>query len=63
MSNLSSGLHRFVRGLTRNGDITVWGDARSMPYTEGQAVVGPGQVGPGPVPTEASSNLGRASQR
>ncbi|MDJ0961302.1 MAG: hypothetical protein QNJ88_11625 [Acidimicrobiia bacterium] len=31
-------------------EFTRWSDARAMPYTEGQAVVGPGQIGPGPAP-------------
>ena len=26
----------------------MWGDARALPYTEGEAVIAPGQIGPAP---------------
>ena len=48
-------LRRLRKRLTRRSDVTVWGDSRSLPFTEGQAVVGPGLIGPG----HLNMNLGR----
>lgn len=34
----------------RLSEIQKWGDPRSKPFTEGQAVIAPGQIGPAAVP-------------
>ena len=45
MTYLIRTLQRIGR-LGRRSDIQQWGDARAMPFTEGQAVLGSGQIGP-----------------
>jgi hypothetical protein len=42
-----SRLRKIARFITRRPEVTVWGDARALPYTEGQAIVGRGSIGPG----------------
>jgi hypothetical protein len=37
---------QLVGRMGRRTDIEQWGDARSKPFTEGQAVLNSGQIGP-----------------
>ena len=51
-------LRRIRKLLIRRSDLTVWGDSRSLPFTEGQAVVGSGLIGPAHLNPNLDLNLG-----
>lgn len=51
-------LRRLRSRFTRRSDVTVWGDSRSLPFTEGQAVVGAGLIGPANLNMNLSRTLG-----
>ena len=43
LNNLSHNIRLLMR---RPPDVQSWGDSRSLPFTEGQAVVSPGAIAP-----------------
>ena len=42
-NNFSRNMRLLMR---RPPDVQSWGDSRALPFTEGQAVVGPGAIAP-----------------
>ena len=54
MRDITRSLKSKLGRRNRRQEMQAWGDARSMPFTEGQAVLAPGHIGPGvPVPRSA----------
>lgn len=51
-------LRRLRTRINRRSHVTVWGDSRSLPFTEGQAVVGAGLIGPANLNMDFSRTLG-----
>lgn len=49
MKKLTDRINASIRP-SRRRDLQVWGDARALPYTEGQAVVAAGRIGPAQFP-------------
>jgi hypothetical protein len=49
MERFTTTLRRIVRKINRRPEVEYWGDARALPYTEGQAVLAPGMIGPSAV--------------
>ena len=45
-----SNLLKNVRRMGRSPYPEAWGDARALPFTEGQAVLAPGSIGPASEP-------------
>ena len=49
MNTLLTNWRRLIDKIQRRPQLDYWGDARALPYTEGQAVMGPGSIGPSAV--------------